>query len=117
MSTEKILGISLIHSIRDLSMDFLKKIRKKKGLTANKLGEKSNLKSANILAIEIDKEVLGEERASRLAKALKIPEDVITVYRKRLPQYAHKVARENPDKLEKGLKKIVKKLEKEQEDE
>jgi hypothetical protein len=40
---------------------------------------------------------------------------VMAVYRGHLPQYAYKIYREKPDKLEKAIRKIVKKLEKEDE--
>jgi len=96
-------------------MDFLKKLRKKKILTAEELGEKINIGTSAILGIENDREVLGDQRAERLSKALSIPEDVMTVYRGRLPKYAHKVYREKPDKLEKKIRKAVKTLEKDDE--
>jgi transcriptional regulator with XRE-family HTH domain len=97
-------------------MDFLKNKRKKKKLTAEKLGEKASIATSSILAIETDKEPIGEDRALRIAEALKIPEDVMTVYRKRLPSYAHKIAKEQPDKLEKVIRKGIKKLEKEEQE-
>lgn len=98
-------------------MDYLKKKRKLKLLTSRSLEKLTGIRFTSIASIENDKELLGEERAKKFCEALKIPEDVMTVYRKRLPEYAHKVAREKPDKLEKGIKKVVKKLEKEETDE
>lgn len=93
-------------------MDFLKKKRKLTLLTAEELGNKADLSGSSILAIEGDHIILGDKRAVKIAKALSIPEDVMTVYRGRLPKYAHKVYREKPDKLEKKIRSAVKKLEK-----
>lgn len=84
-------------------------------MTAEQLGEKADLAGASILAIEGEHVILGDQRAIKISQALSIPEDVMTVYRGRLPKYAHKVYREKPDKLEKKIRKAVKTLEKDDE--
>lgn len=84
-------------------------------LTTKQLADAVNMPQPSISNIENDKEPFGKNRASLLSKALKIPEDVMAVYRGHLPQYAYKIYREKPDKLEKAIRKIVKKLEKEDE--
>ncbi|MFI0478683.1 MAG: helix-turn-helix domain-containing protein [Candidatus Rhabdochlamydia sp.] len=94
-------------------MDFLRKQRKLKLLTLRALQDITKIRFSAIAQIEADKELLGEERAKIISETLKIDEDVITVYRGRIPQYAHKIYREKPDKLEKIIRKGVKKLEKE----
>ena len=94
-------------------MDFLRKKRKLKLLTLRDLQDITKIRFSAIAQIEADKELLGEERSQIIGEALSIPEDVMTVYRGRIPKYAHKIYREKPDKLEKGIRKLVKKLEKE----
>ena len=96
-------------------MDYLKKTRKQKMLSLREASEKSGVPVSAISDIESERIPLGEERALNLAKALDISEDVMTVYRGRLPQYAHKLYREDPEKLENLIKKIITKSEKENE--
>lgn len=96
-------------------MDFLKKKRKEKKITTREAAELAGVTQPSLVLFENDEVQFGEERACKIAKALSIPEDVMTVYRGRLPKYAHKVYREKPDKLEKKIRSAVKKLEKEDE--
>lgn len=96
-------------------LNFLKKTRKKKLIETEDLAKKTGIARSSISAIENDLEYLGEERSSKIATVLSIPEDVMTVYRGHIPKYAHKVYREKPDKLEKKIRSAVKKLEKEDE--
>jgi len=95
-------------------VDFLKKNRRLKLITALQLEEMSGVSRSGISCIENNTEALGEARAKKIGDALGITEDVMTVYGGRLPGYAKKTYREKPDKLEKGIKKIVEKLEKEE---
>jgi len=98
-------------------MDFLRKIRKIKELTLSKMAAVCvGINHQTISAIEIDKQYLGTERAKIIGDALGIPEDVMTVYRGHLPGYAKKTYREKPDKLEKAIRKSVKKIEKEEQE-
>lgn len=92
-------------------MDFLKKIRKRLKKTTAELSKESQVPQPTLSKIENDKEYLGEERAKLIGEALGVSEEVMTVYRGRLPEYAKKVYKESPDKLEKSIRKAVKKLE------
>lgn len=96
-------------------MDFIRKKRKLKLMTLKELEKVTGIRFSSLASIESDKDILGETRAKVIIDALKIPEDVMTVYRGRLPKYAHKIYREKPDKLEKKIRSAVKKLEKEKE--
>jgi hypothetical protein len=71
----------------------------------------TNIPQQSISRFENDKEYLGESRAKIIGVALDIPEDVMTVYRGHLPDYAKKAYKENPDRLEKGIRKVIKKME------
>ena len=96
-------------------MDFLKKLRKKNKITTREIAGLAKITQPSFVLFENDKIQLGEGNSSKIADVLSIPEDVMTVYRGRLPKYAHKVYREKPDKLEKKIRSAVKKLEKEDE--
>jgi transcriptional regulator with XRE-family HTH domain len=93
-------------------MDFLKNKRKKEGKTLRCLASEVGIHFAALSDIEFDRIPLGPERANKIAEALDIPVDVMTVYRGHLPEYAKNTYRTKPDKLEKELRKLVKKLEK-----
>lgn len=90
---------------------FLKEKRRKKKLTAEMLGKITGINRVGISSVENDLEPLGEQRAKIIGTALEIPEDVMTVYRGHLPNYAKNVYKAAPDRLEKAIRKSVKKLE------
>lgn len=88
-------------------MSFLKRKRRAKAFTTRSLGEFIGMPQSSVSKLENDLEILGEERAKKIGEALQIPEDVLTIYRGLLPNYAKFAYKLFPDKIEERLRKFI----------
>ncbi len=76
-------------------------------MTLKELSQKSGVSISAISDVEAYRIPLGEERAECLAHALEIKEDVLTIYRGKLPKYATRWYLTIPDEIEAAIQKAI----------